>query len=737
MMLFFLSTYGWASMEYDNPDTFVLIGRDAEILPRIIGVLYGIFAAFCMFRFLWSRRECGMTLSVGVTRWKQFTLRYLFGLLSVMLAVVVPLLLAYHLEMRTMGEDPVGVCAHYTAVYMIALFVVTALSYTVGVLIAVLCGNFLPAMLSTVGVLVAPYALLGGLQKMLETYLFGSPHGETLLSDHLHAGLFTMLTESLQSRSYTGGLLNEINSPTCEPWLPEYLKGLKAEISLPTERVIFLLILLLGIALFACYAYCRRPAEHAGKTYVHSLLTYAVALPCGFGLSALVLYIPVGMLWLTVLLVSAFLAAVLLLRLILVRSLRSVLRGYAIPCGAAGLCIVLSILLGMGWFGYASYVPDAADVASVRVTYNQNRTLFPGLPGGAFSQGLPQGASQALGGYGIGDEYLHFLYVYGMHTDFENLPEMTQAEDIQKVLSIHEAIVDGGQQTYTKEPAEVHEDTVINADYRIVYKLKNGKTVERYYHYLSLAMLETTMQVEDTAAYRSVFSEGHDDIFYLEDGIFAIGDPLFSNFTDLPLDEDEQKMLIKALDTDVANLTFEERYFNTGDPVRDTVIGILRCTMIEGNMDKLFMPHPFERHYEVYYLTEAYENTLAFLAERGLTKYFVNPYTVESVRIRPYTPRFYDSGDRAPSYVFFSCENVVQALSSRSDIRVDVYTALDDLTTPVPESAWDAHIQNSRAVALMTRPGVMVQITLTNARGEKKLVTRYLYDGAIGETVSN
>jgi hypothetical protein len=52
MMLFFLSTYGWASMEYDNPDTFVLIGRDAEILPRIIGVLYGIFAAFCMFRFL-------------------------------------------------------------------------------------------------------------------------------------------------------------------------------------------------------------------------------------------------------------------------------------------------------------------------------------------------------------------------------------------------------------------------------------------------------------------------------------------------------------------------------------------------------------------------------------------------------------------------------------------------------------------------------------------------------------
>ncbi len=49
-------------------------------------------------------------------------------------------------------------------------------------------------------------------------------------------------------------------------------------------------------------------------------------------------------------------------------------------------------------------------------------------------------------------------------------------------------------------------------------------------------------------------------------------------------------------------------------------------------------------------------------------------------------------------------------------------------TDPVPTDKWDAYLDASRPVALMTRPGVMVQIILTNQKGEEKLVTRYLYD---------
>ena len=725
MALIFLCTYGWVQMDGNSPDRFMVVSRNAATLPRIAGVLYGIFTAFCMFRFLWNRRECIMTLTVGTARWKQFILRYLFGLVSVILAVMIPLLLAHSIEMRSIGDDPMGICAHYTGVYIRALLTLAVLAYSVGVLIVTLCGNFLATALSTAGVLAAPYAVLYGLQRMMDMYLFGTPLAENLVGEHLNAGLFTMLEDSLQGMIYSRHMLNVEHI--------DYAEELKAQMVLPSVRILLLLLVAIGLSLIAAWAYCRRPAENAGKAYVHPALSHGVALSCGFGLSALALYIPVQggarMFLLTALLVAAFLVAVLLLRLILVRDPREVLRRCHIPCGGAVVCLTLAILLGTGWFGYASYVPEATDVVSVCVSYNQNRALFPNLSGGAFSRGYPHGPRQYLGGSGIGDDYLHFLYVYGMEPRFESLPQMTEAEDIQKVLSIHETILDAGRQNYTEVPAEAHEDTVVNADYRIVYKLKNGKTVERYYRYLSLATLETTLQVEDTYAYRSAFYETHDRTDFLSPTAIELGDPLFSMFTPISLSTEEQKDLLKAIDTDTAMLTSEERYFGTGDPARDTVIGILRCTMVEGNIDKWIVTHPFDRNSETYYLTAAYENTLAFLAERGLTEYFENPYTLESVRIRPYTPRFYS--DNAPSYVFLSCDNVVQALPEPSDDQVDpydFYTGLDAFTTEVPEAEWDTYIQSSRPVALMTRPGVMVQIRLENAKGEHKLVTRYLYD---------
>jgi hypothetical protein len=52
-------------------------------------------------------------------------------------------------------------------------------------------------------------------------------------------------------------------------------------------------------------------------------------------------------------------------------------------------------------------------------------------------------------------------------------------------------------------------------------------------------------------------------------------------------------------------------------------------------------------------------------------------------------------------------------------------------TDPVPAEKWDAWLEASRPVALMTRPGRMVQIILTNGEGETRLVTRYIYEADI------
>ena len=127
-------------------------------------------------------------------------------------------------------------------------------------------------------------------------------------------------------------------------------------------------------------------------------------------------------------------------------------------------------------------------------------------------------------------------------------------------------------------------------------------------------------------------------------------------------------------------------------------------------------------------------NTLAFVQEKGLESHFETEYTVTDVRYQRYTPRYaLNRYGMAVSYVFFSCENTVQIRLLDSFNGRDVLGSVALATEPVPADKWDAYLENSRPVALMTRPGVMVQIILTNQKGEEKLVTRYLYDQDLPE----
>ena len=732
LLLIFLCTYGWMLLEGNDSMTFSLMNSDAEILPRIMGIFSGIFVAFSLFRFLWSRRESVLTFSVGAVRWKQFILRYLFGLVAVALAVVLPLLLAYGLEMSTMGGDPLGVCARYTAIYTGSLLILSVLSYTLGILIAVLCGHFLTALLGVVGVLVAPYAILGGLQRMIGLFLFGSPLGETLLADHLEAGLFTMLAWPLRHESYPRRMLDAALSSTGSGVAEVF----KAHLVFPTVQALLLLMLTVLLALLAGWAYCRRPAEHAGKMTVHPILSHAVALACGFGMASLVLFLPLqgtfGLVMHAILMAAAFLVAAALLRWILVRDFRSIFRGLPILGAGGAICLILTVLLGTGWFGYADYLPEAEDILNVRMTYNQNPLLLSETGMSMHNRGFPFGGSDGVG-TGMGENDVNFMYMYGAEINLESLPELTEAEDVETALSIHRAILDAGRLSYTGKPAETHGDSVVYAYYRVIYTLKSGKTVERYYPYLTLSTLETSLQVEDTEAYRQAFAENHKETYFFEDTVFQLGDPMFSKFTDVTLTAEESRELVLALDADIAALTLEERYFNTGDAERDTVVGILR---FPNQLDALSFDrgnHPFNGTYATYYLTAAYRHTLAFLEERGLPGCFDNAYAVEEVRIQHYEPRFHPTVNDEPySYVFFADGNTIQAFPPPMEEHTPTGTFYDMMracTTVVDEAEWDTYIQPARSVALLTRPGTLVQIKMTNADGDPVYVTRYLYDG--------
>ena len=160
-------------------------------------------------------------------------------------------------------------------------------------------------------------------------------------------------------------------------------------------------------------------------------------------------------------------------------------------------------------------------------------------------------------------------------------------------------------------------------------------------------------------------------------------------------------------------------------------MGIIRVRMISGE-STIFGTHPHDRTYRTYYITSAWENTLAFVREKGLDDYFTTDYTVTDVRYQSYTPRFMPQNYlKGNSHVFFSCENTVQILLPERFDQDDMVASVTRATDPVPAEQWDAWLDASRPVALMTRPGRLVQIILTNEKGETKLVTRYIYEADI------
>lgn len=735
MLLFGFLTIGALTLEGNKPDTFALFSNAFDpTLIRVAAVMYGLFAAFCLFRFLWSRKECGLYLSMGAARWKQFTLRYLVGFLSVVVAVVAALLLTYHIEMSTISEDYYGLAAHYTTVFTVSLTTLTLLSYSVGVLVAVLCGHFLPALLCGAGVLAAPYTVAAGIQNLIAFFLHGSPLGASSTTPYaedfpnffarsLDAGLFTVLTDDLWYVTYSDMFLARNDNPNVATSILLY----KEEHALPTLTLILLLGITVTLAVLAGFAYCHRPAEHSGKHYVHPILSHATALSLAFGAASCMFLLKspaaggFGTVLLTALFLLVLVIAAALIRLLLIRDLKATLRHYPVLCGVAVLCFVAVLCLGTGWFGYADFLPEAGEVASVTVSYNQNPTLLNVSGRSAFSRGKPQTNSS----FGLSDGTidLNMLYCYGFTYHYDSLPVLTLPEDVTAAIAIHEAILADGRQVFTGETPEDFARTVVPVDFYISYELKNGQTVTRYYQYLSLATLETaTMAMEDTNAYREEMAVYHENVGYTDAYPVEIGDPLFGTFHTPALTEEEVMALTAALDTDTALMTAEERYY--GD---HPVLGIIR---LRSRQSRQLSTHPFDRTYETYYITEKFQNTLTFLREQGLDAYFTADATVTEVRVQRYTPRFLTvGGGHALSYVFFACDNTIQLyVPETGPMSFEDWMGGGEA---LPEDVWDTYIQNSRSVALMTRPGRMVQIILTNAEGEQKLVTRYIYESDI------
>ena len=170
-----------------------------------------------------------------------------------------------------------------------------------------------------------------------------------------------------------------------------------------------------------------------------------------------------------------------------------------IPIYAAGLGAV-TLVFALGLFGYSSYIPDASEIAEIRVSSSMIPYLNNCMADSAF--------------YGLKD-----MNVVRLNMDFsdDQCLKITEAADKESAIRLHQMILDDGK---IKDSAE----NACSCPILFEYRLKNGKTVTReyyestnesFYRLLSIGNLNTAKKYLDSMF--SIAVNGHNgDTAYME-----------------------------------------------------------------------------------------------------------------------------------------------------------------------------------------------------------------------------
>lgn len=336
--------------------------------------------------------------------------------------------------------------------------------------------------------------------------------------------------------------------------------------------------LLAGLAFFAlaCWAYCRRPSESAGKAISFRLpaavLKYFAVLICVLGGGALFRLVIGGMGWMIFGFCLGGLLSHCLVEIIYHLDFKKLfchIRAFGLFAAlfaAAYLCLAMDI------FHYDSYLPEADQAQSVSVNLDWLESYYSEY------QMLP----------GRDDTVLTFL----------DRQTYRQPETIQAALELCRI---------SREPYQAGRDEYYNTEVR--YTLKSGRQVYRSYRVPRQAAKEQIMALYDSREYKEqyvpLFQKEPDQF---QCAVISLGMP---NRPDQYLRQPGQaEQVAQALRQDL--LAMEARQIEKKGPVATVTLSTDRDY---GKEDREW-EDSFETTVPIY---DTYANTLRVLAEQGVT----------------------------------------------------------------------------------------------------------------------
>lgn len=444
----------------------------------IAGVLTGIQA----FRFITGKKTVNVYYSLGITRAKLFTAKYLSGLTLLGASVVIPMLGSLVLNIVYLGVNKYMLMAFlYETVGMFSL---TAFAYTLTAAVFTTVGTVFEGGLFSSILLLFPEMLFTCLGILIQKLVVGAPYGFVFGSERMElAGSFEpfnplrYFSEGLYVYSTASAKheLTDYNSGNLIPWTaPSFLRPL---LWLAFTAALFGLGVLL---------YKRRKAEIGGFIGTNKALNFiGIFIVAFFGFTeaynilngrGMALAIAVG--------AAVFCVIYAILSLLLLRNFKQFVRDLvALPIQLAVTALIF-VFFATGYFGAANRVPEAGDISYARVS-----------------------SVYADSVYKKQTEYMRYSsYSYIGSSSFIQ-PTSTpfgkyeSARDIEFIRSVHQKLVEAGR----TEPQLLNDD--YNGTRQIAvqmeYVLKSGKVIRRAYYGVDEATLKELAKVCETDYYKS------------------------------------------------------------------------------------------------------------------------------------------------------------------------------------------------------------------------------------------
>ena len=504
---------------------------DSAVFAEVLIILGGVLAGTILFSFAQSKKQCNVIFSLGISRRKIFLAKYLGGLLPFCAAVIIAAFFEL-VAVFGVGYSPNAAIIKIAVYWVVSFIGIYSISFTITSAAIAYTGNIVEGLIFTVIIAMLPMAagvLFGEMRGFYTVGGIGVYEGDwNFFSPYLYMFKFISLDAYGAQEQYSEGsymllsryliyfTFNENGAPFYNLTISDYSGAI---MDFVYAAIIFVI---------AIFAFPKRRNEISGSFGRAKGTNEICAALAGiyvmvFGMHSIIrsMFDTQRGSFLTFLCsIGFFIVSYFVFKMIFAHKRKLIIKSTLkrIPCYIVSIAIVTTVF-STGLFGYASRIPNAEDIDSIEFSSTISNPYSSVNDSNALHR-------RPIYGYESMDAYMGYSSTGGYDrffdgSGYQNIYYPTYSVDdesmIHRLIEIHRSFVQKG---HIKSTAS---DTCA-MNFQIVYTLKNGKTIKRYYSVTTEENAKRIMGLCDTTVAKSGienFFESKSDYYYTSDDFLS------------------------------------------------------------------------------------------------------------------------------------------------------------------------------------------------------------------------